>query len=169
MIDSRDINDLHPYVKLLCNQLKTDCKKEGFEIGISSTLRDKEYQDKLYAQGRTTKGNIVTYVDGKHIGAHGFGLAFDIYIARGSKDIYDEKLLAKAGKLGEKLGLVWGGRWTKLHDTPHFEWTKGLSYTQLREKFKSAKDALKLEPPAKISKNIKIKVQNMFKNALGKK
>lgn len=131
MLNSRDLKDLKPYVRELCEKLMAECKKQGFEIGVSSTMRDAEYQDTLYAQGRTKKGQIVTRLDGDHIGAHGFGLAFDIYVNKGGS-LYDSKLMRKAGKIGMKLGLDWGGSWKDFCDTPHFQYLGGLSNADLR-------------------------------------
>lgn len=60
MINSRNIMDLHPKVQVMANAMVQACNKAGFDILITSTYRDAESQNALYAQGRTTKGSIVT-------------------------------------------------------------------------------------------------------------
>ena len=60
MINSRKIEDLHPYVAKLCRAFVAACKKDGIDILITSTWRDNESQNALYAQGRTKPGKKVT-------------------------------------------------------------------------------------------------------------
>jgi peptidoglycan LD-endopeptidase CwlK len=130
MIDSRDINDLKPYVKHLAQKLIDECKKQNIPIKITSTLRDNEYQNKLYAQGRTAPGIIVTSVRGGD-SYHNWGLAFDVCINIVGKE-WDLPLLEKVGQIGPKLGLEWGGNWKGFIDRPHFQWTGGLSTAELK-------------------------------------
>lgn len=85
MINSRKINDLQPYVASLCNKLIEECKKRGIDLLITSTLRDQEYQSYLYSQGRKRPGAKVT--NSKYIGAHGYGLAFDVLPLEGGKAV----------------------------------------------------------------------------------
>ena len=61
MINSRDINDLHPTLKRGAVELQRRIKAEsGWDMGINSTFRDNAKQDWLFAQGRTRPGSIVT-------------------------------------------------------------------------------------------------------------
>lgn len=126
-----DINELHPKVRELAIKLLQECKKQGLNIKIGETYRTKERQDYLYAQGRTRSGIIVTYVRGSSMSSyHQWRLAFDIFNnVRGAE--YDINILKKAGKIGEKLGLEWGGSWSGFMDTPHFQYTFGLSIKEL--------------------------------------
>ncbi len=133
MINSRKIEDLHPKIQELCRKHIKACAKRGVRIIITSTLRDQEYQNYLYAQGRTRPGKIVTKV--KLIGAHGFGLAYDIapVTSDGKKILWNDnakwQVIAEEGK---RLGFKWGGDWKNFIDKPHFEMTEGLSYSALR-------------------------------------
>ena len=134
MLNSRDINDLHPYVAKLAVELKGACALAGIEIIFTQTLRDSAYQDRLYAQGRTEPGKIVTNARGGQ-SMHNFGLAFDVVpLDSNHQPIWDDKspLWAKIGQLGKDLGLEWGGDWTSLKDKPHFQYTEGLTLAQLR-------------------------------------
>lgn len=64
MINSRKLEDLNPRVKMLCAQFIASCAKQNIDILITSTYRDGESQDALYAQGRTLAGNKVTNAKG---------------------------------------------------------------------------------------------------------
>lgn len=128
----RDLNELHPKVKELAEKLIEECEKQGIKIGISETYRTKERQDYLYAQGRTRSGNIVTYVRGSDMRSyHQWRLAFDVYHNVKGKE-YDSAVLKKVGAIGLKLGLEWGGSWSGFQDTPHFQYTFGLSIQDLK-------------------------------------
>ena len=129
MINSRNINDLQPYVKYLAQKLIDKAEEQGLKVLITSTLRDKEYQAYLYAQGRTRAGQIVTNL--KTPTAHGSGLAFDICQNIKGKE-WDIDFLNKVGKIGVTLGLEWGGNWKKFVDRPHFQYVQGLTNTQIR-------------------------------------
>lgn len=126
-----DLNELHPKVKELALKFLEECQKAGLNIKIGETYRTKERQDYLYAQGRTRSGAIVTNAKGASMNSyHQWRLAFDIFNnVRGAE--YDIYVLRKAGKIGEKIGLEWGGSWSGFSDTPHFQYTFGLSIKDL--------------------------------------
>ena len=105
MIDSRDINDLHPKVAALAKRFIRDCAEAGITVEIISTLRDNARQNALYAQGRTKPGKIVTYAKGGQ-SWHNYGLAFDFVVKHNGKiDWGDVKSYKAARKIGENLGL----------------------------------------------------------------
>ena len=85
-------------------------------ILIVQGFRSFEDQDKIYAQGRTTPGNIVTRAKGGQ-SWHCYGLAIDIVpIVNGKADWdYD---FSKFAPVAEKYGLTWGHAW---NDNDHFE------------------------------------------------
>ena len=131
MINSKQIEDLHPVVQELCRKHIDVCAKRGIKIIVTSTLRDQEYQSKLYAQGRTTLGEVVTNM--LLIGPHGFGLAYDVVPVVDEQAVWNNnKLWSAIGEEGQKLGLEWGGSWKSIVDKPHFEYTGGLTAAQLR-------------------------------------
>lgn len=130
MIDSRKIEDLKPYAKYLCDLLIEKCKAEGITILVTSTLRDAEYQKSLYAQGRTKPGTIVTSTP--LIGAHGFGLAFDVVpLINGVAD-WNSSKWNRIGVIGKLIGLEWAGDWESFVEKCHFQYTQGLTNEQLR-------------------------------------
>lgn len=132
MIDSRDINELHPIVRALCVEFIAKCELNGLKVTITATYRDKEYQDKLYAQGRTVKGDIITKAKGGS-SYHNYRLAFDFAPLKGGKiDWNDIALFKKCGAIAESVGLEWGGSWKTFKDMPHCQYTGGLTLDDLR-------------------------------------
>ena len=126
MINSRSIEDLHPRVREKCIAYQKACGAAGIDIIITSTLRDAESQNALYAQGRTAPGKIVTRVKGGY-SFHNFGVAFDfVPIVNGKAVWNDNDLWAKCGSIGRAVGLEWGGDWRTFVDKPHMQDTGGF-------------------------------------------
>lgn len=115
----------------LMNKFIANCKAKGIDVMITQGLRTIEYQNGLYAQGRTKPGRIVTNCRGGY-SPHNYGVAFDFCILENGKPDWNtrNKKWYLAGEIGEKIGLEWGGRWTKFIDLPHFQ-LKGLKYNNL--------------------------------------
>jgi peptidoglycan L-alanyl-D-glutamate endopeptidase CwlK len=128
MINSRKLEDLHPKVKVLCEQFIQACDAAGIDILITSTYRDIESQKALYEQGRTTKGNIVTNAKAG-FSFHNFRVAFDFVPIVGGKCIWNDSFLfARCGRIAESLGLEWAGSWRgKFKEMAHCQFTNGLS------------------------------------------
>lgn len=120
---SRDITMCHPQLQLLANKLVTECKKQGLIVKLGECFRSVAEQDALYAQGRTTKGSIVTNARGtSYSSMHQWGVAFDV-IRNDGKGAYNDSdnWFSKVAKIGKSLGLEWGGDWTSPVDKPHFQ------------------------------------------------
>ncbi|MBK9348560.1 MAG: M15 family metallopeptidase [Burkholderiales bacterium] len=64
MVNSRKIEDLQLIVAAKCRAFIAACAAAGIDVVITSTYRDAESQNALYAQGRTTPGKKVTNVRG---------------------------------------------------------------------------------------------------------
>lgn len=127
MINSRDIISLHPKVQNLCNTLILACRNQGIDILITSTYRDIESQNALYAQGRTLPGKKVTNAKGGQ-SFHNYRVAFDfVPIVNGKAMWNDKALFTKVGGIGEGIGLTWAGHWTKFPELAHFQYTAGLT------------------------------------------
>ncbi len=121
---------------------------------VTSTLRTFDEQAKLYAQGRTTKGAIVTNAKpGQSF--HNFGLALDFALIvdtdgngtfettswNTTKD-YDADLVAdwtEVVKIFKNHGFAWGGDWRSFKDLPHVEKNCGHTLTQLLALHKAGK------------------------------
>lgn len=138
MINSRSILDLHPKVQVMVNAMLEACIKAGFDILITSTYRDAEAQNALYAQGRTKKGSIVTNAKAGE-SFHNYRLAFDIVPLRNGKPVWgtkgaDGKLWKDIAKIGKACGLEWAGDWKgKLQEMAHFQYTGGLTLADLQK------------------------------------
>jgi peptidoglycan L-alanyl-D-glutamate endopeptidase CwlK len=89
-----------------------------------------EEQNKLYEQGRTVSGKIVTNCDGYNKKSkHNFSpsKACDIVVYVGGAITWDPKyykivashILQCAKKL--KINITWGGSWKNFPDYPHFQ------------------------------------------------
>lgn len=114
------------------------CEQAGITLLIYCTVRSDEEQAKLYAQGRTTPGKIITNArpgqSAHNPDKNGKGHAYDCVPMRFGKPVWessnkeDSALWAKVGGLGESVGLSWSGRWTgKLREMAHFQdpnWVK---------------------------------------------
>lgn len=119
----RDITLCHPELQEKAEKLVSACRGQGLLIGIGECFRTVEEQDKLYAQGRTAPGEIVTNAKGSSYSSHHqWGTAFDIYRNDG-KGAYNDSdgFFSKVGAIGIKIGLEWGGNWTSPVDKPHFQ------------------------------------------------
>jgi len=126
MINSRKLEDLHPKVKVLCEKFIEECKKQDIDVLITSTYRDAESQNALYAQGRTTAGKIVTNARGGQ-SYHNWRVAFDfVPIVHGKAQWSDLAAFKKCGEIAESVGLEWAGRWVKFKEMAHCQYTNGL-------------------------------------------
>jgi peptidoglycan L-alanyl-D-glutamate endopeptidase CwlK len=100
---SRNLEDLHPYVKYLAEKFIEECKKQGIDILIYSTFRSKEEQNKLYEQGRSVPGNKVTNAKGGY-SYHNYGLAFDCVPIINNKAQWDRvDLYERVGEIGKTM------------------------------------------------------------------
>lgn len=136
MINSRNIDDLHPKVAAMCRAFLDECKKQGIDVIVTSTYRDHASQDALYAQGRSLPGRIVTNAKGGQ-SWHNWRLAFDVVPLRAGKPVWgstgaDLDLWKRVGAIGENVGLEWAGRWVRMREYPHFQWTGGMSIADLQ-------------------------------------
>jgi peptidoglycan L-alanyl-D-glutamate endopeptidase CwlK len=137
MINSRNLNDLHPVVREKAQAFIDKARLQGIDLLVTSTYRDNESQAALYAQGRTKPGAIVTNARPGQ-SWHNWRCAFDVVPLRNGKPVWgtsgpDGDLWRKVGELGESVGLEWAGRWTgKLREMAHFQYTGGLTLAQLQ-------------------------------------
>lgn len=76
------------------------------------------------------KGKIVTNAKAG-MSMHEFRVAFDVCINIKGK-CYDEGLLKKVGKIGESIGLTWGGNFKGFVDMPHFQYTGKYTQQEIR-------------------------------------
>jgi hypothetical protein len=101
----------------------------GMDALITDAFRTFKEQDILFAQGRTTKGNIVTNAKGGESN-HNYGMAVDMYPVIDGKVFTDPKPANKK-RFAEiqqaiideatRLGLISGVTFGKLGDKPHVQ------------------------------------------------
>lgn len=137
MINSRRLEDLHPVVHEKARLMIERCQKVGIDILVTSTYRDHESQNALYAQGRTAPGPKVTNARGGQ-SFHNWRVAFDVVPLRNGKPVWgttgeDLALWHQVGRMGESCGLEWAGRWKSFPEFPHFQWTNGLSLADFQQ------------------------------------
>lgn len=135
---SRKIEDLTPEMQEKARDFQLRMSLAGIPFMYTRTLCTVDEQKALYAQGRTKPGPIVTWtLKSRHIA----GEAFDIAILKNGKPTWDTKISVnnndipdyeEAGRIGESLGLIWGGKFKNKKGEPrpdycHFELKKEVS------------------------------------------
>jgi len=154
---------LKPKPQDLCRLLITECKNRiNQDIAIIQTLRTVKEQNALYAQGRTTPGEIVTHARGGY-SMHHYGVAFDICpLVNGKLDWNNIPLFEKIGPIGESIGLEWGGHWKTIIDRPHYQYAAGYDIEDFRtEKVDWKKfDSAPINTPIPPIKTLKVTSKN---------
>lgn len=124
------LQEVQPFARALVQKAASN----GIKIKVISGFRSCAQQDALYAQGRTTPGDVVTKAKGGYSN-HNFGIAFDVGVYEGAVYVGESPKYKAVGALGLELGLEWGGDWKTLIDEPHFQlrpdWAQELSEKQM--------------------------------------
>ncbi|OHD25447.1 MAG: hypothetical protein A2Y38_12830 [Spirochaetes bacterium GWB1_59_5] len=136
MLNSRKLEDLEPIVAAKAANFLDLCRAEGIDVLVTSTYRDNDSQNALYAQGRTTPGAKVTNAKAGQ-SWHNFRCAFDVVPMRNGKPVWgtagaDLVLWQRLGAIGAKCGLEWAGNWKTFREFPHFQYTGGLSLADMQ-------------------------------------
>ena len=129
MLNSRDISLLRSDVEANCRKWLERCKAAGLNVLITNTVRDKEYQEYLYAQGRTRPGSIVTNGRTPTFHADTAGLAFDFCKNVKGHEYDDADFFKKAAIIAKEMGFSWGGDWKSFPDMPHIQWDNQGAWT----------------------------------------
>lgn len=120
------IEQLHPVLAAAYKRTKAEWAvrhPEGPFPVLTSTYRSNAEQARLYAQGRTTKGPVVTNAQpGQSAHNHFPSRAFDVGFVSGKKMDWSNKLFEEfAGLMKDEVGIEWGGSRKKFKDRPHFQ------------------------------------------------
>jgi len=127
---NRNLKDLNPIVEAKTIEWLEACKNAGLDILVTNTYRDMHEQTKLYNQGRTAPGNIVTYAKAGY-SYHQHRLAVDFCPMLGGECAWNRTdLFTQAGEIAKEIGFEWAGDW-KYKDMPHIQMTFGLSLQDL--------------------------------------
>jgi len=133
MINSRKLEDLHPKVAEMCKTFIQKGKEQGIDILITSTYRDNESQNALYAQGRTAPGKKVTNAKGGQ-SFHNWRVAFDfVPLVNGKAQWNNLTLFKKCGEIAKSQGLEWAGEWKSFKEYAHCQYTSGLSLKDFQD------------------------------------
>jgi peptidoglycan L-alanyl-D-glutamate endopeptidase CwlK len=124
MINSRNLNDLDPKARVVCEKHIAFCAAHNIEIIVTSTYRDYESQEALYAIGRTTdlKRSKVTNARAGH-SWHNFRCAWDVVPVVNGKPVWDAKdpIWKQVIMYGKEAGAEAGAEWKSFPDLPHFQ------------------------------------------------
>ena len=123
---SNALSSLNPHVALLARRFLELARQNNLDVRIYNTFRSWNEEDRLFAQGRTMPGEIVTNARGGD-SYHNWGLAFDAAPYVNGKISDDINEFKKMGQLGQQIGLEWGGNFKSIVDLPHFQYTFGLN------------------------------------------
>ena len=127
-MSSRDPNDLCPELRPIYFQWLAGVKAAGHFIVEICTWRSLDEQAKLAKSGASGRSHGPhNYVDAQ---GHPASKAFDFALIINGKLCWDTHIDAdhdrrpdyeECGKIGEDLGLVWGGHWKSLVDCDHLQ------------------------------------------------
>lgn len=144
-ISEARLQDIAPQLADKVRQMSDMLTQEGILIRVTQALRSWSQQDALYAQGRTTPGNIVTNCPGGH-SYHNFGLAVDCAPDDPSQPGYQPDWNAshptwkRMEAIGQSLGMDSGATWRSFPDAPHFQisgrFPEGSPSEEVRQLFK---------------------------------
>ena len=122
MLNSRDVSLLRPDVAANCRTWLERCRAAGLNVLVTNTVRDRAYQEYLYAQGRTRPGSIVTNGRTPTFHSDKAGLAWD-FCKNVKGHEYDEPaFFRRAAEIAKAMGFTWGGDWRSFPDSPHIQW-----------------------------------------------
>ena len=137
--DLLQLNGVHPQLRLAVAKIQTAMEALGFPMTVTDGVRTDEEQKRLYAQGRSVPGKIVTNADGvvkrsnHQTKNDGLGHAVDMaFLVRGSMEAQsgvdkwtvsweDALPWGLFGACAKAVRLKWGGDWQALSDRPHIE------------------------------------------------
>ena len=133
MINSRSIDELDQDTATKALNFRARCLEAGIDIIFTSTYRDDEAQNSLYAQGRTAPGKVVTKVKGGD-SFHNWRCAFDFVPVVNGKAVWDDDhLWEQCGAIGEECGMEGGGDWPRFPDKPHMQNARGRSTAEFKK------------------------------------
>jgi len=115
---SRSLDDLHPSFKPLAIEFLARLVEAGLPVMVVDTLRTEEEQEENIRRGVSWTKNS------KHLSGRAIDIApYETYQLHGGDKLQwnaSDPVWDRIGKIGEALGLIWGGRW-KQKDMGHFE------------------------------------------------
>lgn len=124
MVNSRSLDDLDPAACIVAKRHIALCHEHGIEIIVTSTWRDIESQDALYAIGRTVNPERRTVTNARGGKSwHNYKCAYDVVPLVAGKPVWDatDPLWKEVVRLGKEAGAEAGAEWPSFPDLPHFQ------------------------------------------------
>lgn len=135
---SRDLTLLHPKLQEIIPKIIERCASLGLPVLVTDGFRTRYEQERIYAQGRTAPGTIVSNARWPE-SAHNWGVAFDFCRnVRGHEYDDGDGFFRRVANVAKTYDLEWGGDWTRFVDKPHLqlaEFMPGNSTSWLRRTY----------------------------------
>lgn len=117
--------ELEPRTRELCTALLERAEQAGVDAVLIETVRRRERQAWLYAQGRTRDGRVVTHAKpGETWHDPSVRRAFDVVLLDPTGKAWwsaPVERWERLGAIGKGLGLTWGGDFKAIRDLGHFQ------------------------------------------------
>jgi peptidoglycan L-alanyl-D-glutamate endopeptidase CwlK len=126
---SRKLSDLSTRFRPLAVELIARCTEAQIPLMILDTLRTEAEQEENIKKGVSWTKNTKHLPQAPEMRAEAIDVVpYAMYQLNGPDKLQwdaNDPVWEKIGKIGESLGMVWGGRWKK-RDMGHFQgpWTK---------------------------------------------
>ena len=127
---SRKLSDLSTRFRPLAVELIARCAQEGIPLMVLDTVRTEAEQEENIQRGVSWTKNSKHLPQAPEMRAEAIDVApYAMYQLTGPDKLQwdsNDPVWEKIGKIGESLGLVWGGRWKNHRDCAHFQgpWTR---------------------------------------------
>jgi peptidoglycan LD-endopeptidase CwlK len=124
VVSEQRLSEVYPGLATLTREMAAQLEAEGIDIRVTQSLRTMAEQEALYAEGRTTQGEVVTNARAG-FSWHNFGLAVDVapLTPQGVDWNTNHPVWQRIVATGDTLGLVAGAEWRSFPDWPHFQLT----------------------------------------------
>lgn len=149
------LEQLTPYARKVITEMLSVAYELNMNMQVHSGYRSPQEQDRLYAQGRTSPGKIVTNAKGTPTpqSTHCYKVAVDTHFDCNQDGVAEwdmvkyEKVWNECKKRGlDKKGLFSGLEWKTFREGPHFEVSFGKSWRDFAAGFDPEKHYQSLQP-----------------------
>ena len=141
-VSIKRLTTLHPKLRSEVAEILIEAEKNNVGIRITSAFRTPQEQDALFAQGRTSDGNVVTNAAAWQ-SYHNYGLAVDICLLHkdgsisysATEDLDGDKVSDwdEVTRIFKNRGWEWAGDWKTFRERPHYQKTFGYNLGDLKK------------------------------------
>lgn len=127
----KSLDELASYFRPLAEQLITNCSAAGIPVRIQDTGRTVSEQVQKLSIGQSWTTNSKHLPQPPEWKSEAIDVVPEVILVENKKD-WDttNPVWKRIGKIGESLGLVWGGRWVHINngngDPGHFQFNRRL-------------------------------------------